>query len=55
MAAPSVSGGITVLETCDTGSSGKSPIAPPSGATMTTANSLVGGYGDGINNTGSGV
>lgn len=56
MAAPSVSGGITVLETCDVsgGASGVAPSGHPAGATIADAAGLANLYGSGINSTGCG-
>lgn len=53
MAAPSVSGGFTMLESCDTGAAGKAPIAPLAGSTVGTATTLGTTFGGGINGTGS--
>lgn len=54
MAAPSVSGGVTVVESCDTGLSGKTMLSPLTGSTITAAATITGGYATGINGTGSG-
>ena len=54
MAAPSASGGITILNSCDTGLNGVAPSAPLSGSTPAAAATLGSGYATGINGTGSG-
>lgn len=55
MAAPSISGGITVLESCDTGgASGKAPSSMLSGATIATATSLSAQFAAGLGGTGAG-
>ena len=48
MAAPSVSGGFTQIESCDTGVTGKSPIAPLSGSAVTKSYLLSNGYSQGL-------
>lgn len=55
MAAPSVSGGVTIIESCDTGgSTGKAPIAPLSGSNVTSTGNYSALFGSGIENTGAG-
>lgn len=54
MAAPTISGGITVVETCDTGgASGVSPNNPLASSTILAATSFSTLFGAGINGTGA--
>lgn len=53
MAAPSITGGITVLETCDTGSSGLAPSNPLTGSTVNASTSYQTTFAGGLGGTGS--
>lgn len=54
MAAPSVSGGVTIIESCDTGSSGKTPLSPLASSVVGTPSTLNNLFGQGLNGTGLG-
>jgi hypothetical protein len=55
MPVPSISGGITVLTTCDTGSNGIAPGTVLASSTPISATSRFAGFATGINLTGSGA